>query len=315
LWDGREYCRKCVEGVSTDLFAFAVSGSRLEETLNRGDVTAIHFLWNIGRWCLIGIVVVFSVPLTLALLAGDASVWSILFFLGFLVAFGAVFLSLQAVLGAFIHRRSLPRTLSLDDGELRIVTPKVEKRIKISDCKWYSGSTAADQACMFTRLRRGVIIQTPEEQIAVGHAAGMRDHWQHFLALARIKQNPPRGCLRLLMIAILGMAVGIILGSGIGAAVAWLTKNPIWQFTLGFMGVIEGAAVALIYITCTSEGAEAARKRLHPGLLALVFFVLGVKFGILGGLPGALVCGAFNSVFGAILGWFCRKRIAADERM
>ena len=158
------------------------------------------------------------------LLSGDGSVWSVLFFLGFISAFGTVYLSLQAALRR-PDRRSLPRTISLADGELRIVTPKEEKRIKIADCKWYSGSTAADQTCMFTGLRRGVVIQTPEEQIAVGHAAGMLPHWQHFLTLARLKQNPPRGCLRLLVIAILGMAAGIILGLGIGVVVVWLNKE------------------------------------------------------------------------------------------
>ena len=313
LWDARTYCRKCVEEVSPALYDFATTGGQLHDSLDRNDIGAHHYISFIGKWYLVAVMLIFGLPFGLLFLAGKADVLGLVFVLAFFGGGGMIFLSLQSLLGVVVLRSRLPRKLAVENGQLIIATPKDEKSVPITDCKWYFGSTATDQPCMFTRLRRGVVIQTPESQIGVGHDHDMLEHWRAFLSLTRISENPPRGCLRLIGIAGTGMILGLLVGSGIGYIVSIITNNNVWTPALGFMGVIEGAAVALIYASCTSDGAVAARKRLHPALVGLAFFVIGIKFGVIGGLPGALVCGTINSVFGALVAWFCRATINAAE--
>jgi len=256
---------------------------------------------------------IFGLPFGLLFLAGKADIWGLVFVLAFFGGGGMIFLSLQSVLGVVVLRSRLPRKLAIEDGQLIVATPKNHNNVPITDCKWYFGSTAADQPYMFTGLRRGVVIKTPESQIAIGHNHEMLDHWRAFLSLTRIPHDPPRGCLRLIAIAGAGMIVGIVAGCVIGYIVSMITNNNMWTSALGFMGVIEGGVVALIYGTCTSEGAAATRKRLHPALVGLVFFAIGTRFGAIAGLRGALICGSINAMFGALVAWFCRAKIHATE--
>ena len=94
--------------------------------------------------------------------------WGLVAVLVFFGGGGMVFLTLQAFLGAFAHRWRLPRMLSVENGRFRVVTPKEDKSVKLTDCKWYLGDPSVDQLAMFTGLRRGVVIQTPEEPFACG---------------------------------------------------------------------------------------------------------------------------------------------------
>lgn len=274
---------------------------------------ARHYVSFLGKWYLVAVMLIFGLPFGLLFLAGGADIWALVFVLAFFGGGGMIFLSLQSILGVVVLRSRLPRKVAVEDGQLLIATPKDEKSVPITDCKWHFGSTAADQPCMFTNLRRSVVIQTPESQIAIGHDHEMLDHWRAFLSLTRIPDNPPSGCLRLIASAGAGMIVGIVAGCALGYVVSMVTNNNMWTAALGFMGVIEGAVVALIYETCTSEGAMAARKRLHPALVGLAFFVIGMKCGVIGGLPGAFICGSINSVFGVLVAWFCRAKIQATE--
>lgn len=299
--------------MSPELYGFALNGSRLEETVSRQDVGAFRFITYVGRWYLFAVSLVFGLPFGLLVLAGKVDIWGPVVVIAFFGGVGIVLLILKSAVGIVAVRSRLPRTISVREGKLCIATPKENKYIELTNCKWYSGSTAADELCMFSGLRRGIVIQTPETQIACGHSAEMLDHWRNFLMLARIPENPPRGCLRIFVIGSVGMIFGILIGAGLGHIVSIFTKDEKWTLALGFMGVIEGAVVALIYATCTSEGVAAARKRLHPTLIGLAFFVIGMKFGAVGGLSSAFVCGSINAVFGALVAWLCRVKIRALE--
>ena len=315
LWDARTYCRKCVEEVSPELYDFATKGGRLHDSLDRKNIRARHYISFIGKGYLVGLMLIVGFPFGLLFLAGKFDIWGVVFVLAFFGGGGIIFLSLQSLLGAVVIRSRLPRKVVVRDGQLIIATPKELKTVPITDCKWFFGSTVVDQPCMFTRLRRGVVIQTPEAQIGVGHEHEMLEHWRAFLVLARIAENPPQGCLRLIGIAGGGMTLGLLIGSSIGYIISIITNNNVWTPALGFMGAIEGAAVALTYATCTSEAAVAARSRLHPALVGLAFFVIGIKIGAIGGWPAALVCGTVNSLLGLLVAWCCRAKInAADSR-
>ena len=79
------------------------------------------------------------------------------------------------------------------------------------------------------------------------------------------------------------------------------------------LGVLDGLASVLLYLTRNAEGITLTRIRLHPLFVALIFFVLGFKSGIIGRLQGALITGLANAPIGLFVGWFCRRRAIRDE--
>ncbi|MCR9118623.1 MAG: hypothetical protein NXI22_16935 [bacterium] len=313
LWDARTYCRKCVEEVSPALYDFASAGGELSDVLNKGDISAFRFIASIGKWYLLSVLLIFGVPFLLLYLAGNGDLWGVVFVLAFFGGGGMIFLSIVTLLAIIWVRSDLPRKLSVEDGHLIITTPNDRQTVPITDCKWFLDSTSADAQCMFTGLRRGVVIQTPDSWFAVGHEHTKLEHWQSFLSVGRITRYTKRGCLTPIAIAGAGLLFGLLAGCGIGYLVSTITNHSVWPFALGFLGAIEGAMVALMFLYCTTEGAVAARSRLNPFIVGLMFFVLGFKFGLIGGWPGALVCGGINSVFGVFVAWLCRAKIDAAE--
>ena len=115
-----------------------------------------------------------------------------------------------------------------------------------------------------------------------------------------------------------GALTGGLIGSAIGSVVASLGANKDWCFALALLGVFDGGGTALIYSTCLDDGAEAAHKRLAPHLLALVYFIIGLKCGRvesgLNALPAAILCGAANSVIGLVTSKLCYQRIRLAAR-
>jgi len=311
LWGGQTYCRKCVEEVSPALYDFVTTGGELQDILDQNDVSAIQYMSLVGKWLLVGIMLFFVLPMGLGVLAGKADIWEPIFALAFSGGIGTILLSLKSFLGVAALRKRLPRKVTVKNGQLVITTPKKQKSVPLSDCKWYFGSTLADAPCMFTRLRQGVVIQTPENSISCGHSQDMLAHWRAFLSLTRIPKNPPHGCLWFITAAGAGMIIGLLVGTGIGCILSIITNNNKWISALGFIGFLQGPVVALIYRSCTSEDAAAARK--IPALLGFVFFVIGMKFGVGAGLTGALICGCINAMLGVFVGWRCRAKINASE--
>ena len=53
LWDGRWYCRECVEAVSPALYRYALAHDRLEESppFSRGDIWRAG--WRLEAWVLL----------------------------------------------------------------------------------------------------------------------------------------------------------------------------------------------------------------------------------------------------------------------
>lgn len=313
MWDRRRYCRKCVEDVSPKLYEFIAVGSSLNETVSREDVSATRYFFRIGKSYLIGICLIFGLPVGFLVLAGKVPVEGLFFILAFFGGGGIFFIMLASFIGASTARSRLPRITSVQDGDVCIATPNHEERVRLTDCKWYFGKTEADQLCLFTQLRNGVVIQTPNLHVACGYTAESLEHWRSFLTLARVPQNPPYGCLRLIVIASLGMLVGLPIGAIIGYGVSLLTNNIRWVPALGFTAAVEGAFVALIYATCTSEGSQAARERLHPILVGLPFLTAGIFVGMLGGWKGALIFGSTNALFGVLVALVCRRKIGKAE--
>lgn len=112
---------------------------------------------------------------------------------------------------------------------------------------------------------------------------------------------------------VLGLAAGVGVGWCLGQIAARVLNNPLIEWTLPILGGIDGVVTALLYLGCTSEGMVAARKRVHPALIGLTFMVLGLKVGIGGNWPTALVGSVLNGIVGFVVGWTCQLRIRAAE--
>lgn len=313
LWDGRTYCRDCVQAASPALHAAAVAGKPLCERLEPRQVSPWKYFRFVGGWLVISVLVLFGMPLGLGVVLGNVPLEILLLALGFFGCAGLIFLGLPALLNAVIHRRSLPREISIADGVLTIVTPHKTERVPLASCKWLVGGTAADEICLYTGLRRGVMIQTPEAQFAIGHEPGNLDRWRSFLLLAELPRSRQLGCLWWFMLTVLGLTIGAALGAALGQIAAPALNQPMVKWSLAVLGAIDGVIAALMYASCTSEGAEAARKRMHPALIGLTFMAIGLKVGIGGNWHMALIGSGLNGVLGLVIAGFCRSRIRAAE--
>jgi hypothetical protein len=133
------------------------------------------------------------------------------------------------------------------------------------------------------------------------------------LQLSRVREAQQIGCLWWLGMTVLGLVVGAAAGWCLGQLGARLFNNPFMVWTFPILGGIDGIASAILLLGCTSEGEEAARQRLHPALIGLTFMVLGLKVGVGGNWPMALVGSALNGMIGFLVAWICMLRIRAAE--
>jgi hypothetical protein len=313
LWDGRIYCHDCVRKASPQLCALALSGEALRDVVEPRHVTAWQFIRRFGMWYSITVLVMLGIPLGLAAALGNVPIEGFLLALGFFGGFGLLFLSAQGLLGAFTHRRGLPREVSVVGGTVMIKSPNKVETVPLEKCRWSFGHTAGDPLCMFTGLRQGIVLQTPEAQLAIGHEEASLENWKSFLQLCRLPQARQVGCLWWLGMTVLGLAAGVGAGWCLGQIGARLLNNPLMEWTLPILGGIDGIVSALLYLGCKSDGAKAARNRVNPILIGLTFMVLGLKVGIGGNWPTALVGSVLNGILGFVVGWNCQLQIRAAE--
>jgi len=303
-----------VENASPKLLEIVSSGGRLEDMVSPEDVRAWTYLSYVGKPVLLVIGLVFGLPLAIAIWSGDAN--TIQLIAALLLLFGGGFvllLSLQAWVTASQHRSRLPRTVKVEAGQLEIAAPERTETAELKDCTWYYGKTFVDEVCLYSGLRQGVVIHTPETTIGCGHSPEVLECWQAFLTLARVPQNPPLGCLRGFAITMAGVGVGLFAGIAIGALVWTFTRHPAAVFAIGFLGFLDGGFATGVYCSATSEGWRAARKRLSPMVLGLAFAVVGANFGNIFGIPGLIIFAIANGGIGVIVGWACRTRIRAAQ--
>jgi hypothetical protein len=232
--------------------------------------------------------------------------------IGFLGAFALVFFGLQAILGHFAFRSRLPREVGIRDGKLSISTRGKTTELDLNRCQWHEGGTLVDNVEMFTSLRRGVVLYTPQGAIAIGHEAGSADRWRAFLSLTDMNVRRPQGCLRLLWLTIVGIVIGTLVGLLFGSLAALITGQSAWQGMLALMGAIDGFGV-IIYAAANASYSESDRTRLHPLLMGLSFAVLGASVGGIAGLRGILACASLNLLYGLCLGWMSRRKIRREE--
>lgn len=314
LWDDRAYCRKCVEDVSSELYELVTNGGRLEETVEKSDVSISKFFKGAAMKFVVTAFLIFMLPFLLHAFLDDENaqlnilIGFLIFCSGFVIGYLLIKTKLELI------RRSLPRTVTVESGELLVIRPQGETRFPLAECKWKFGGVDRDGITYFTGLQKGITINCADSFISCGHSPEMLKYWGAFLILAGVRRKSYWDALRIFLISVLGTLVGFLLGWGVGHLVALLTNNQIWIFSLGFLGAFDGFGTGFNYAYYTSYGAKAAHKRMNPGFLGGAFFIIGIKVGIIAGAPIALLCGGINGVLGVIVAWCCRSWIEKKEK-
>jgi hypothetical protein len=313
LWPGRRYCLSCIQQVAPELCTRSHLVAPLTETISPDEIRAWTFIKRYGLQLMMVLAVFPGIPaLLFAISIPDAWVGSVLV----IALFGGLatfILIIQTLVGSKGQRAQLPRTIEVDGDSLAITRPKGTARISLKDCRWSIGSTSSDMVFAFTGPNRAVVLVTPDERVACGRTCQMSDQWRAFLTLERIPNYYNPGCLSVILFVILGAFIGGTAGLFLGKVI--VANNGGQPLVLGLLilGVIDGGTSVALYLTSTFDGFKSARKRLHPAMLGLVFFVLGMKCNAIGGLPAALTFGSANALVGIGIGWLCRRRVKQFE--
>jgi hypothetical protein len=313
LWDGREYCRRCVIEVSPELCRLAEAGGRLAETIEPGEVSGLKYFQRLSLWYLLFVLVVFGTPSIVLFARGKVPIEGVWFVLGFFGGVGLCMIALQAIIGSRLRRKKLPRTVDVEAGDIVVRTPQKETRDALADCSWYTGRVE-DKLEFFTGRCGGMGIITPGETIAAGYSADTTQLWNAFLTLARVRKSERKGCLWLLAASLMGLCVGAVIGAVIGTLAAALVGIHEWVAVLAILGGFDGGLASALYLTCNYDGRASARERLAPWHLAFLLAFFGVTFGVRGGWVGAAAVGSVNGLLGYLLAKACRNRIAALEK-
>ncbi|WP_299460967.1 hypothetical protein [uncultured Gimesia sp.] len=314
LWNGRRFCRSCVESVSPELFEFARSGGQLVDVVQVSDVRSLLFLVNFGKMFLVFTFLFCFLFWGLLALIGIGneedllSPWTLFAVFG---GGGLILILLKSLILNLIKRFHFPRMISFKTGHLIVRYASQQKHFPLEKCKWYVGSTIlSDLICLSTDLRQGIVFQTPEGLFACGHSPETLKHWYAFLILARIPHVPAPRSLLYIPYGSLGMVVGTLAGFGIGHVVAMITSQERWIPGFVLLGEFEGAIIASMYVYYSRYSSRNAYQRFQPVIWGLLFFVFGAITGLIEGESGALVVGSLNGVIGAIVAWYCCTQIS-----
>ncbi|QDV16920.1 hypothetical protein Pan153_15540 [Gimesia panareensis] len=314
LWDGRTYCRGCVEAVSPALYEFARNGGELKEVVEKSDVSLKKYLRGAGYKTLIVTFVIFMLPfIVLAWLDEPNARFNLLFGVCF---FWCGFLVSWLILKGFLMltRSTLPRTVSVEQNQVVLSHAGDEKRIPLHECLWELKGTYRDNLTAFTGQRKGVVLLTsPGRCICCSHSREMVQYLGAFLILAGVRRKSYWNGLRVLLHSVIGLLIGLLLGYYTGRLVALQVNDPFWVFVLGFLGAVDGFGVGLNYALYSGYGRSAAWDRMHPLVWAGMFFTVGAKFLVMRGIGAMLLAGSINAILGVLAAWSIRRFLAKDD--
>jgi len=313
LWGRQRYHRHCVADVSPELLNNP-PGESLCETLEFDQLKLRHFMAYLGGWYLICVLVFFGLPLGVLALPRMKNPWEgLLFILSFFGGGGLFFMFLQGCIRKSRLRNNLPRTVSFSGHVVVISTPEKVVEFPLGECKWSSGSIMSDETCWFTEFRRGIALYTPDGCIGCGHSTEFQRQLRAFLTLERVAHVQSGGCLLTALLSLAGAVIGATSGGVLGQIIAQLTGQHVWPGLLGLLGALDGGLGVLLYLTCTYEALQAARRRLNPWLLGLAYTAVALKIGLAAGSIGAALVSAANGALGILLGILCQRKISRSK--
>ncbi|MFH1921675.1 MAG: hypothetical protein ABIP48_17560 [Planctomycetota bacterium] len=197
LWDGRVYCRACVERAFPGLAEYAALHDRLEETMplefcREHRKGLILFLASI-----IGFFELFVVAMGLSGEEG-ALLGALLATLAMVLAYVPIFLLFYYALWRNV-RNNLPRVCA-QSGRLIVWYGESQRNVALRDCQWWFGKLNGmhlwRKYLIFSRAPV-VLIRLPPGgfwgrspiTVAVGYTTETRKLWDAFLRLARVPKR------------------------------------------------------------------------------------------------------------------------------
>lgn len=316
LWDDRQYCRRCVEEVSPDLYQYAVDGGQLVDVVEKSDVSLKKYVRGAGGYKkLVAAFLVFMSPVVvLAVLDPVNARFDLVFgFCFFWCFFLAGYLILKGLV--LLQRSYLPRRVAVEHNRLVITVSGKDTSYPLDECRWGLKESYRDGLTAYTGLKKGIVFSIPVRYICVGHDPALLPHLGAFLLLAGVRRKSNWSDLRIFILTVLGMLIGFLLGYCLGQIVVLLTNDRFWLFALGFLGTFNGGGIAFNYAYYSSFGRTATHQRMRPLVWGGMFFVVGVKIFLIRGGWMVLLGSGGNAALGILAAWSIRYYInRADDR-
>jgi len=193
LWDGRDYCRSCVEAACPGLAKYAASHKTLQET--EEWTPAADIWWNFKVWV---VVLLLGGALVAAITVSDPEIDASV--PGALVVFACI-----CVLGEIMFilcwlwlGRGLRETASVKGGHLTITAPHWRKPLKssLTECRWSIGKAPIGGLGAPPKGPR-LVLQFPDRALwlfsvkhrsTFGSTPEMLGVWSGFLTLAGVER-------------------------------------------------------------------------------------------------------------------------------
>jgi len=269
LWDGRDYCRRCVEGLCPELGSYAAEHPELAERMP-------HSAWRVA-WQYLLLVELVALPLFggVFFAAGMSEAGGMKGIVGGLVGLLMsqiiilpVGLLYATATGVFVALRR--PGVSVRGGRLTVTGGSALAGVyDLAGCGWFVGKTCQmilGQKLIAPFLDRAILlapsdaVENRERFIAVGFSEESRRRWEAFLTLAGAPRWTAREHGENTLLSALRGVVGILMvfpGSFfgclyLGRAVTWvltaLLGNQDVASAVGFFCFVPGTVYAALYV-------------------------------------------------------------------
>lgn len=241
--------------------------------------------------------------------------------------FGVAFISVVSIPLMLIFNWTMrPNRIDVEGDELVVRSSLRRRRFPVREIVWCVTTHGSDMSGFYWPGHRLIqVTYTAGPQQADAMVCGFTDEsflmWCEFLSLMRAKRHEPIGLRVFSQHMFVGTLCGSILGVCIGKSFDLFLLNPMWIVAWGFLGFLDGVLVGILNAGLET-GFQTKKNWLRQfgkGWQGVAFgavtgAALGVKSGIIAGLPGVAVCSSFNAVFCGFLMVHFWKRLTASAK-
>ena len=238
--------------------------------------------------------------------------------------------SVALVVSLAVGRSNRPRRIAVSDDTFVVETVSSKRHFPLSECLWTTPAMACDASGFYPPKHKLIVICWSDGKsygtFACGFSEDAYELWKSFLKLRKVSFKAAIPITSWMLWLIGGSVIGGLLGSLAGLVPTQLMGQPLWVGTWGFLGFIDGFAWGFLGAAIAFSSAEQWKRVKTPlwqrraalwVVSPIAGFNLGVMIGLLVGLPGALVTGAFNAAL-FILGSWCfastvRKKVEEED--
>ncbi len=259
LWDGKKYDDTLLMPECFELVKYAAKHDRLREVVDEGVLEArrTRHPVSIVTSSALYLLLVLSIGVT-SWLAGVEQSVALSFTAG--VAVLAGLLLFASTLG---YRRTVPRTIAVQDDMLTVSTRQRQESYRFTDCCWYLGKIS-DDAALRDSLAKGpaVMIVAPSgTQFACGLDAKQRALWQMFCEVAGLRRVMRRNGLAGILLCITGLASPFLAGFG-----TWMLASAVAPTLQTIVGVWAADLLPRLSVTAAAWAAPICFLCMVPGM-------------------------------------------------